>query len=305
MLHGSNDSAPDVSRLGQTVCYHLLPVHDLDLSRHIYSRSCMIFNVAHAAGWGAHNVYDPAHASWIRSAQCTDPAQPLTMAGEDVHDAGEELHDLDLDHDLDDDLDHHLDHDLFSEATRVGWHGSHGSIIKNGVRWFIPGNTHQVDKTEQHQPWAPGHLFRTQTIYVRTVYTHQGMRLPLQAAVVWKQRTAQIHVRESRTTRQTRAQEPCHIEPIRRKISRSCRLHTVIMLVNAPRGVVIVDAKKGAPPPRGAYYVPETVFFFSFLRGHLLRNVLVFDENSMPGRLLASLRRDLPAPKHLENEMGI
>ena len=45
-----------------------------------------MIRVALAAGWGADNLHDPGHTSWVGSILHTDPAQDILTAGYDLDD---------------------------------------------------------------------------------------------------------------------------------------------------------------------------------------------------------------------------
>ena len=64
--------------------YDLYDLYDLDLAgRADLSRYCM--NLAHVAVWDPYNVRD-LHVSWVGSVLYADPAQHITMAGQELHD---------------------------------------------------------------------------------------------------------------------------------------------------------------------------------------------------------------------------
>ena len=41
---------------------------------------------SHVTGWDPYNPHDLARVSWVGSVLCTDPAQPLTAASEELDD---------------------------------------------------------------------------------------------------------------------------------------------------------------------------------------------------------------------------
>ena len=44
------------------------------------------YDLVHVVGCNSHNLRDLTHVSWVGSVLWTDPAQPLTMTGEELDD---------------------------------------------------------------------------------------------------------------------------------------------------------------------------------------------------------------------------
>ena len=82
--------------------YDLSPLHDPDLSRQVYSRSCIYDLSCGRVGV----AYSASSSTCIPELDmyCTGPAQPLTTAGEELYDLDHDLSDLSVRGDLDNDL---------------------------------------------------------------------------------------------------------------------------------------------------------------------------------------------------------
>ena len=74
--------------------YDLFSLHDLYLSRQLYLP--ILYNLAHAAGWGTRIIcmITVAHVSRVGPVRYSDPAQLLTTARREQDDVDHDLSDL-------------------------------------------------------------------------------------------------------------------------------------------------------------------------------------------------------------------